>query len=66
LLDKYPIVFEEYNEMGEMTGLKVNALLDYLRKLEADFIKYYKTLAPKKVIDESAKIQDFHDMLKGA
>jgi hypothetical protein len=46
-LEKFGPFFEERDEMGTLTRIKVNEIAYYLKQLEADFRAYYRLLQTK-------------------
>ena len=55
------LFFEQRDEYGVVTGVKINQLAQYLRTLEQEFRNYYKVLSAKmgKINAKSPETQDF-------
>ena len=61
-LEKFGPFFEERDELGTLTRIKVNEIAYYLKQLEADFRSYYRLLQTKAPKGTSEKM-DFFDLI---
>jgi hypothetical protein len=61
-LEKFGPFFEERDELGTLTRIKVNEIAYYLKQLEADFRAYYRLLQTKAPKDKTEKM-NFFDLI---
>ena len=62
-LEKFGMHFEDYDDNGKITRIRINEFAYYLKQLEADFRSYYRLLNIASPKDEKASPMNFMDMI---